>query len=65
VVVVPEVIPENNLFWKRMKLELYESMLLWFVREFVKAILGLGLVLAIVVFLWWINTDDKGTSDDQ
>jgi hypothetical protein len=40
-------------------------MLLWFVREFVKAILGLGLILGIVVFLWWINTDDKGTSDDQ
>ena len=44
--------------------DLYEWMLLWFVREFVKAILGLGLVLAIVVFLWWINTDDKGTPDD-
>lgn len=33
-------------------------MVFWFVKEFVKAILGLGLVLGIVVFLWWINTDD-------
>ena len=41
-----------------MKLDLYESMVFWFVKEFVKAILGLGLVLGIVVFLWWINTDE-------
>jgi hypothetical protein len=59
------VVPEIILFERGWKLDLYESMLLWFVREFVKAILGLGLVLCIVVFLWWINTDDKGTSDDQ
>jgi hypothetical protein len=38
-------------------------MLLWFVKEFIKAILALGAVLAIVVFLWWLNTDDKGTDD--
>ena len=40
-------------------------MLLWFFKEFVKAILGLAAVLGIVVFLWWLNTDDKGASDDQ
>ena len=40
------------------KLEIYEAMMFWFVKEFAKAILGLGLVLGIVVFLWWINTED-------
>lgn len=39
-------------------MSLYESMVFWFVKEFVKAILGLALVLGIVVFLWWINTED-------
>lgn len=40
-------------------------MLFWFVKEFVKAILGLGLVLAIIVFLRWLNTDDKEAPDDK
>jgi hypothetical protein len=61
VVVIPEVI----FLLEREKLELYESMLFWFVKEFVKAILGLGLVLAIIVFLRWLNTDDNGASDDK
>ena len=39
-------------------MDLFESMVFWFVKEFAKAVLGLGLVLGIVVFLWWINTDD-------
>ncbi|SFN25825.1 hypothetical protein SAMN05216386_0159 [Nitrosospira briensis] len=33
-------------------------MVFWFVKEFVKAVLGLGLILAIIVFLRWINSDD-------
>ena len=39
-------------------MNLYESMVFWFVKEFAKAVLGLALVLGIVVFLWWINTED-------
>ena len=33
-------------------------MVFWFIKEFVKAVLGLGLILAIIVFLRWINSDD-------
>lgn len=54
-VVVPEVIP----FLKRTNnLDLYESMVFWFFKEFIKAILGLGLILGIIVFLRWINSED-------
>jgi hypothetical protein len=38
--------------------DLYESMIYWFVKEFVKAIVALAVVLGIVVFLWWINTGE-------
>ena len=44
---------------KRKNVDLYESMLFWFVKEFVKAILGLGFILAIIVFLRWISTDNN------
>lgn len=33
-------------------------MVYWFVKEFIKAVLGLGLILGIIVFLRWINSDD-------
>jgi len=55
VVVVPEII---SALLKRTNVDLYTSMLFWFVKEFVKAVLGLGLILAIVVFFKWINSDD-------
>jgi hypothetical protein len=43
---------------KRINVDLYESMVFWFAKEFVKAVLGLGLILGIVVFFQWINSDD-------
>ena len=64
VVVVTKVIIRKqiginaNLFLKGINVDLYESMLFWFVKEFVKAILGLGFILAIVVFLRWISSDE-------
>ena len=39
-------------------MDLFEAMAYFFVKEFAKAVLGLALVLGIVVFLWWINTED-------
>lgn len=39
-------------------MDLYESMVFWFVKEFLKAILALGLILGIIVFLQWISSDD-------
>jgi hypothetical protein len=47
-----------RIFLKGINVDLYESMLFWFVKEFVKAILGLGFILAIVVFLRWISSDE-------
>jgi hypothetical protein len=44
---------------KRKNVDLYESMLFWFVKEFVKAILGLGFILAVIVFLRWISSDNS------
>jgi L-asparagine transporter-like permease len=43
---------------KRMNVDLYESMVFWFAKEFVKAILALGLILGIIIFFQWINSDD-------
>ena len=38
--------------------DLYELMIYWFVKEFVKAVVALGVVLGVIVFLWWINTGE-------
>ena len=59
----PIQLPDLGLKWvwiflKGISVDLYESMLFWFVKEFVKAILGLGFILAIVVFLRWISSDE-------
>ena len=43
---------------KRIKVDLYESMVFWFAKEFVKAVLGLGLILGITIFFQWLNSDD-------
>jgi hypothetical protein len=39
-------------------MDLYESMVFWFAKEFVKAVLGLGFILGIIIFFQWINSDD-------
>ncbi|MBA4142702.1 MAG: hypothetical protein H0X43_06785 [Nitrosospira sp.] len=46
------------MFWKRTNVDLYGSMVFWFAKEFVKAILVLGGILGILVFLQWIKNDD-------
>ncbi|PTR14747.1 hypothetical protein C8R31_105104 [Nitrosospira sp. Nsp2] len=43
---------------ERINVDLYESMVFWFAKEFVKAILALGLILGIIIFFQWINSDD-------
>jgi hypothetical protein len=52
------VSPERTCSDKRIDVDLYESMVFWFAKEFVKAILALGLILGIIIFLQWINSDD-------
>ena len=43
---------------ERISVDLYESMVFWFAKEFLKAILGLGLILGIILFFQWLNSDD-------
>jgi hypothetical protein len=33
-------------------------MMFWFAKEFVKAILGLGFILGVIVFFQWMNSDE-------
>lgn len=33
-------------------------MVFWFVKEFVKAVAGMALILGLIVFIRWISDDD-------
>ncbi len=39
-------------------MDLYESMVFWFAKEFVKAILGLGFILGVILLVQWMRSDD-------